>query len=167
MKRPPGTAVRRHVVPAKFEPEAETPVPTGPVFGLKIKFDGGGTLNAPCPVSPVVPVTSTVYGPLVPPATVNDPDIAPPATVHNGFEIRPVGVEEMLQPVSPAAKLEPETRTVVPGRPELGSSEIPGSTMKLVPPKSPKSPVRVTVNVPGTAALATVNEPVMFPPESV
>jgi hypothetical protein len=145
VKRPPGDAARRHVVPAKFEPEAMTPCPTGPKIGLKVKFDVSGTLNDALPVSPVVPVTVTVYGPLAPDATVNDPDRAPPATVHSGFEMRTgeEGEVEIAQPESPAAKFEPEMRTGVPAGPEAGSNDIPGETVKPPVPTSPASPVRV------------------------
>lgn len=146
MKRLPGTAVIRHVAPIKFDPEADTAVPIGPVFGLNVKLGGGGTSNDACAVSPVVPATVTVYEPVDPDATVNDPDIAPPATVQSGLEIRPLGVDEIVQPVSPAAKFDPEMRTFVPGRPEVGSSEIPGSTVKVAAPASPSgNPFRVTV----------------------
>ena len=133
-------------MPVKFEPETMTAVPTGPEVGLNERFGGGGTSNDALPASPVVPVTMTEYAPLVPPATVNDPDIAPPATVHSGFEIRPLGDEEIAQPVSPRAKFEPETRTFVPGRPEAGNNEITGVTVKLAVPRSPSAtPVRVRV----------------------
>lgn len=170
VKRPPGTAVRRHVVPAKFEPETVTDVPTGPDVGLNERFGGGGTLNDACPVSPVVPATLTVYEPLVPDATVNDPDIASPATVHSGFEMRPLGVEEIVHPTSPAAKFEPEMRTFVLGRPEAGSNEIPGSTVKLVVAPSinaaPLVPFTTTVHPPTVAVVPfTVKDPETVPPE--
>lgn len=111
----------------------------------------------------------TVYEPLVPDATVNVPDIAPPATVHNGSTIRltgvaePTGEEEIKQPVSPAAKFEPETRTSVPGRPEVGSNEIAGVTRNWVLPKSPRSPKTVMVYVAGGGPGGTLNEPVIEP----
>jgi hypothetical protein len=76
---------------------------------------------------------------------MNDPDIAVPATVQSGLEIRPVGEDEIAQPVSAPAKFVPVTRTFVPARPEAGSIEIPGSTVKLAVPTSPASPVSVTV----------------------
>ena len=56
-KRPPGTAVKRHVVPTKFEPEAVTVVPGGPEVGLNFSVGGEGTVNVACPASPLVPVT--------------------------------------------------------------------------------------------------------------
>jgi len=148
----------------------ETPVPTGPEAGLNDRFGGGGTSNDACPVSPVVPATLTVYDPLVPDATVNEPDIAPPATVQSGFEMRPLGVEEIVQPVSPAAKFEPEMRTFVPGRPEVGSNEIPGSTVKLAVALSMLTPLLVphttTVHPPTVAVVPlTVKDPDMVPPE--
>jgi hypothetical protein len=115
-------------------------------FGVNVKLGAKGTLNVTSPKSPVVPVIVTVYGPLVPDATVKDPDIAPPATVHSGLEIRPPGDEVMEHPVSPPAKFEPETRTVVPGRPEAGSIEIFGVSTKLAEPAS-KPPVPVTVTI--------------------
>ena len=133
-------------MPAKSDPVAVTVVPEGPTVGSNVRLGARGTLKVALPVSPVVPVTCTVYGPLVPDATVNDPDIAPPATVHNGLEMRPLGVEEIVHPVSPGlTKFEPETRTFVPERPEPGNKEIPGVNTKLAVPKSPRLPVTVTV----------------------
>jgi hypothetical protein len=57
----------------------------------------------------------TEYAPLAPDATTNDPDIAPPDTAQTGLEMRPLGEEEIVQPVSPEAKPEPRIVTVVPG----------------------------------------------------
>lgn len=94
---------------------------------------------------PGVPVTITEYAPLDPVATVNEPDSAPPATVHSGVEIRPLGDEMIEHPVSPAPKFVPVTRTFVPARPEAGSNEIPGKTVKLAVPMSSAVPVTVTV----------------------
>jgi len=94
--------------------------------------------------------------------------MAPPATVHRALEMSPLGVEVIEQPVSPAAKLLPEMRTLVPGRPEAGSAEIAGSTVKSAVPKSvPGAPVTVTTVTPGTIAAITGNEPVTTPPEIV
>ena len=66
-------------------------------------------------MSPVVPVTVTVYPPVAPDATTNVPDTAPPDTVQTGLEMRPLGDEVTLQLVSPAEKPEPRIVTVVPG----------------------------------------------------
>jgi hypothetical protein len=50
--------------------------------------------------------------------------------VHEGaglVEMRPVGVEDMVHvPVSPDAKLEPETATPVPTAPEFGERLVVG-----------------------------------------
>jgi hypothetical protein len=118
------------------------------VFGLNVKVGAGGTLNVALAASPVgVPVTITEYAPLDPVATVNEPDSAPPATVHSGVEINPLGDEVIEHPVSPGlAKFVPVTRTFVPARPEAGSNERPGMTVKLAVPLSPSAtPVRVRV----------------------
>lgn len=66
-------------------------------------------------------------------ATVNDPAIVPLGEdiVHDGFEMRPLGDEAIPQPVSPAAKPEPEMVTTVPGRPELSDRVIPGVSKKF------------------------------------
>ena len=122
-------------------------VPTKPVFVLNVSVAAPGTVKGSVATSPVgVPVTMTAYVPLAPDATVNEPDIAPPATVHSGFEMRPVGEDVIVQPVSPKAKFEPEMRTFVPARPVVGVNEIPGVKRKLAVPKSvPVCPVRVTV----------------------
>jgi hypothetical protein len=86
-------------------------------------------------MSPVAPVTVTVYGPLAPAATMNEPDITPAAIVHTGLEMRPVGAEVMVQgPVSPDAKFDPVTKTFVPECPEVGESEIVACTRKLAVP---------------------------------
>jgi hypothetical protein len=65
---------------------------------------------------------------------VNDPDIDPPATVHSGLDMRPVGDDVIVQPVSDRAKFEPEMRTFVPARPEVGVTEMPGVKTKLAVP---------------------------------
>jgi hypothetical protein len=83
-------------------------------FGVKNR-SGVNRLNVPMPVSPVFPVTVTVNVPLDPDATSNDPDIEPPDTVHDGFEMRPLGDEVMLQLVSPEEKPNPVIVTGVPG----------------------------------------------------
>jgi hypothetical protein len=79
-------------------------------------------------------VTVIVYvAPVAPDATVNDPDIdPPPAILQSGLEMILLGDDEIVQePVSPRAKFEPETRTFVPGRPEVGSNAIEGSAVKV------------------------------------
>jgi len=73
-----------------------------------------------------------MYEPLVPAATVKDPERAPPATVQSALDARPVGVDEIVQLVSPAEKLEPTTRTLVPGRPEEGIRETAGVTSNVL-----------------------------------
>jgi hypothetical protein len=107
-------------------------VPTKPEFGLNVTVAAPGTVKGSVATSPTgVPVTVRVYVPLAPDATVNDPDIAPPATVHSGLEMRPVGDDVIVQPVSARAKFEPEMRTFCPARPVVGVTEIPGVTMKF------------------------------------
>jgi hypothetical protein len=89
-------------------------------------------------MSPVAPVTVTVYGPLAPAATMNEPDITPAAIVHTGLEMRPVGAEVMVQgPVSPGvpvAKFDPVTKTFVPACPDVGVIVIVAWTRKLAVP---------------------------------
>jgi hypothetical protein len=52
VKRPPGDAESEHVVPTKFEPEAETAVPARPDEGLKANVGPGGvTVNVAVLVS--------------------------------------------------------------------------------------------------------------------
>ena len=109
VKSPPGEEDSRHEVPAKFEPEAVTVVPTGPEFGLNVKVRTPEALNVTVPASPDVPVTLTEYDPLAPDATLNDPDTTPPDTVQTGFEIRPDGDAVIVQPESVKAKFDPET----------------------------------------------------------
>lgn len=120
------------------------------------------------PASPVVPVTITEYAPDgTPDPTVNDPDAAPAATVQSGVEIRPLVDEVIEHPTpSPAAKFVPVTSTVVPARPEFGSNEIPGVTVKLPVPTSSWGalPVSVKTETPGGTGDLTTNVQVMVPP---
>jgi hypothetical protein len=60
--RPPGLDVNRHVVPAKFEPEAVTvtAAPETPDDGVNVSVGAEGTINVASPASPAVPVTKTV-----------------------------------------------------------------------------------------------------------
>ena len=127
-KSPEGAAVMTHVVPAKSEPDAETTVPMGPEVSDKVKLGPVGTVKDSLPVSPVVPVTLTVYAPSASEATTKDPVMLPAATMQTWFEIRPPGVDEIEQPESLESKPDPVTRTFVPGRPELGNRLIPGIT---------------------------------------
>jgi hypothetical protein len=109
-------------------------VPAGPEVGSITKVGAGGTVNDASPKSPVVPVTVIVYDvATAPTATVNDPDTPPdPDIVHVGLEMILVGDDVIVQgPASPAAKLEPETRTLVPGRPEAGVNAIVGPTVNV------------------------------------
>jgi hypothetical protein len=117
------------------------------VVGLNVSVAAPGTVKGSVATSPVgVPVTMIEYVPLAPDATVNEPDTAPPAAVHSGFEMRPLGDDVIVQPVSPVLKFEPEMRTFVPARPEVGVTEMPGVTVKLTDPTSVlTSPVSVKV----------------------
>jgi hypothetical protein len=110
-----------------------TTVPGEPDVGVKVKVGTGGAVNDATPTSPVEPVTVTEYEPLAPGATVNDPETTPLDTVHTGFEtsVGEEGEDEIIQLVSPAAKPEPETTTVVPAPPEDGVSEIAKAFVKL------------------------------------
>ena len=119
------------------------------------------------PASPVVPVTAIAYEPFVPDATMNEPAIAPPATVQIGLVISPLGDDEIVQLVSPAAKLDPETRTLVPGRPDEGATDTAGVTVKAAVPLSfAWFPLTLTVTGPG-APVGTLNEPVAAPADTV
>mgnify|MGYP001139469043 CR=1 FL=1 len=151
------------MVPAKFEPEATTTVPAGPEGGFSVKLGGAGTLNDAMPMSPVVPVTVTEYVPLASGATVNDPDTTPPATVQTGLDMRggEEGDDEIVQPVSPAAKPDPVTKTFVPAGPEGGKSVI-GSVLKKSADTEPSELGNVTVYGPVAAAAATVKLPVIW-----
>jgi hypothetical protein len=149
VKRPPGDEDRTHEVPAKFEPEAATTVPTWPELGVNVKVRAAEALNDAVPTSPAVPVTVTEYAPLAPDATVKDPVIEPAATVQTGFKMRAGedGDDEIVQLESVGEKFDPETTTVVPAPPEVGVNVIPGTTVKLALPASPLPPlfpVRVT-----------------------
>jgi hypothetical protein len=78
-------------------------------------------------------VTFTKYAPLAPGATVNDPVTTPPATEQTGFEISvgEEGDDEIVQCISPAAKIDPEISTVVPGPPVVGVNKRGIITSKM------------------------------------
>ena len=94
-------------------------------------------MNGAYAASRPVPVTMTVYAPVAPEATVNVPATLPPAAAHIGFEIRPLGDDDIVQLVSVVENPEPRTLTVVPGCPELGFRVIAGVTKKLEALRSP------------------------------
>jgi len=78
-------------------------------------------VNVAVPVSPVVPVTVTVYEPFAPDATMKDPETMPPPDIAQAALVsRPVGLEDSVHVVSAAAKFEPETRIFAPATPEDG-----------------------------------------------
>ena len=75
-----------------------------------------------------------VYDPADAPAkTVKDPDTPPdPVIVQVGLEMMSVGDDVIVHgPASPPAKLEPEIRTFVPGRPAAGVNAIVGPTVNM------------------------------------
>ena len=130
-KRPPGLAVNWHVVPAKFEPEAVTAVPEVPDVGLRVNVGDKPAVNVAVPVSPVVPVTVTVYGLCAPDATKKDPETTPvPDIAQAALVSRPVGLEDSVHVVSAAAKFEPETRIFAPAIPEDGVTVTVAVTVK-------------------------------------
>jgi hypothetical protein len=59
-KRPDGVTSNVHVVPAKFEPEAVTAVPTMPDEGVKMKIRGPVTAKGADSVSPAFVFNVTV-----------------------------------------------------------------------------------------------------------
>ena len=96
---------------------------------------------------------------------MNDPDIVPPTSTQDGLEINPLGDEVIAHPTSPATKFVPDTATSVLARPEVGDSVIVGVNWNGADLEVPLGfEVTVTVEVPGTAAPTTVNEPVTTPP---
>jgi len=60
VNRPDGVTVKVHVMPAKFEPEATTGVPTMPDAGVKMKVRGAVTVKDADFVSATSVVTFTV-----------------------------------------------------------------------------------------------------------
>lgn len=142
-----------------------TVVPTGPDVLSNVSDGGGGAVKGASPASPDVPVTMTLYAPLAPAVTVNVPATVPPSNTHAGLEIRPLGSDDIEQPESLRAKLDPETDTGVPARPDEGSNEIPGVTLKGADLEVPLGfEATCTVEVPGTLPLLTLKEPVTAPP---
>jgi hypothetical protein len=137
VKRLPGDEDRRHEVPAKPEPEIVTDVPNGPEVGVNVIVRAADALNDMEAASPDVPVTVSVYAPLAPDVTLNDPDMTPPDTVQTGFVTKPAGDDVIVQPESVKAKFDPEATTLVPAPPELGVNVSPGTTVKLADPTSP------------------------------
>lgn len=123
-------------------------------------------MNGALPASRLDPVTMTKYGPVAPDAAVNDPATLPPPTAHVGFEIRPLGDEDIAQLVSNASNPEPRTATIVPGCPEFGVRVIAGVIRKLEVFRSYHGmPVTFTECVPKVAVDNTWNFPVMVPSE--
>lgn len=85
--------------------------------------------------------------------------------MHEGLVINPLGDEVIAHPASLVAKLEPETLTTVPARPEFTDNTIVGVNWNGADLEVPLGfEVTVTVETPGAAAPTTVNEPVTTPP---
>ena len=75
-------------------------------------------MNDALPTSLVgVPDTVIAYEPLGTDPTVKDPETVRLVMVHVGFEMNPLRDEDIVQAVSLAAKLDPETAAFVPGGP--------------------------------------------------
>jgi hypothetical protein len=123
--KPLGDDAIRHVLSARLKPDPDTvtTVPTGPEVGESTITM---TVKDALALSPDDPVTVTVYVPLPVPETVKEPDTTPAETVHAGLDMRPLGDEEIVHVVSPLAKFEPETETVVPRLPDVGDNAIDG-----------------------------------------
>jgi hypothetical protein len=104
------------------------------VAGFSVKVGAEGTVNEASAESSNVPVTVIVYDPAgAPAATVKVPETPPDAViVHDGLEMMSLSGGVIVQgPASPAAKLEPETRTLVPARPAAGVNAIVGPTVNV------------------------------------
>ena len=87
------------------------------------------TLTVVIAESPMLPVTLTLYNPLGTEPMTKNPVKDPPDIEHVGDKTR-LGVGEVIvQVVSPAAKLNPDTLTVVPAGPENGVKVINGSVI--------------------------------------
>jgi len=114
-----------------LDPEAETVVPTWPDVGFTVSVGAKPAVNVALPVSPVVPVTVTVYEPVAPDATTKDPEIVPLNIAQTGLVSRPVGLEDSVHVVSAAAKLYPETRIFAPATPEDGVTVTVAVTVKV------------------------------------
>lgn len=88
-------------------------------------------MNVATPVSPVVPVTVTVYEPFAPDATMKDPETMPPPDIAQAALVsRPLGLEDRVHVVSAAAKFAPETRIFAPATPEDGVTVTVAVTAK-------------------------------------
>jgi hypothetical protein len=93
----------------------------------------GVTVKDALALSPDDPVTVTVYVPPPPArATVKEPDTTPLDTVHTGFEMRPLGDDEIVQAVSAGPKFLPDTTTTVPRGPEAGDNVTVGPTVTII-----------------------------------
>jgi hypothetical protein len=83
------------------------------------------------PVSPVVPVTVTMYEPLAPDATTKDPETMPvPDIAQAALVSKPLGLEDSVHVVSAVSKAEPETRIFAPATPEDGVTVTVAVTAK-------------------------------------
>jgi hypothetical protein len=123
-------------------------------------------VNVALPVSPVVPVTVTVYEPFAPDATTKDPETVPePDIAQAALVSRLLGLEDRVHVVSAAAKFEPETRIFAPARPEDGVTVIVAVTAKgtEIDPCCTKVLLIVTVRDPPSAVAAILYTPVSTP----
>lgn len=96
-------------------------MPIWPDVGFTINVGDKPAVNVATPVSPVVPVTVSVYEPFAPDATMKDPETTPPPDIaHAALVSRPLRLEDSVHVVSAASKFEPETRIFAPATPEDG-----------------------------------------------
>jgi hypothetical protein len=147
----------------------ETGVPIWPDVGFKINVGDKPAVNVATPVSPVVPVTVTVYESFAPDATMKDPETMPPTDIAQAALVsRPLGFEDSVHVVSARAKFEPETRIFAPATPEDGVTVTVAVTVKgteIDPCCTIFATVLliVTVRNPPSAVVATLYTPVSTP----
>ena len=150
-----------------MDPEAETGVPTWPDVGFKINVGDKPAVNVATPVSPVVPVTVTVYEPVAPDATMKDPETVPELDITQAALVsRPLGLEDSVHVVSAAAKFDPETRIFAPVTPDDGVTVTVAVTAKgteIDPCCTSTVLLIVTVRDPPNASAAILYTPVRTP----
>lgn len=150
-----------------MDPEAETGVPICPDVGFKTNVADKPAVNVAVPVSPVVPVTVTVYEPFAPDATTKDPETVPePDIAQAAFVNRPLGLEVRVHVVSAAAKFVPETRIFAPATPDDGVTVTVAVTAKgteIDPCWTSVILLIVTVRDPPSAVAAILYTPVRTP----
>jgi hypothetical protein len=148
----------------KFDPDAVTVVPIGPLVGDN-DINGAVTVKRALAESLLSSIALTMWPPEAEVGTLNatPSGIEPDGVVVVFATILPSNSIAMLED---AAKLEPDTVTIVPTGPAVGDNVIEGATVKVAEAELPLESVALTMCPPmeegGTAKAVLMNEPTVF-----